>query len=48
MKTMSTKTKRILLISYIAIIGICGLGAMATAIAVPLALYQNTEIKKEG
>ena len=48
MRTMKAKTKKILEISYIVTISIIALGAMVTAIAVPLALYQNTEINKEG
>lgn len=48
MKTIKAKTKKILQISYIVTVGIIALGAMVTAITVPLTLYQNTEINKEG
>lgn len=49
MKPIKAKTKKILEMSYIVTISVIALGAMATAIAVPLALdHQNTEINKEG
>ncbi len=48
MKNMKAKTKKILEISYIVTISVIALGAMGTAIAVPLTLYQNAEINKEG